>query len=375
MNRKNLITKIIVCAALIFPAGCFATAQNEVFQAVEAERIPGILRSISKQTKENFEQIHTWQGELESSRYFIHKGGMAKGTFERHTDAAGASPNEIAELDSSFIVFRCDLDKGLFYSKVCRQTPTRYFDPADGRDLGTKSITDCGSHIVTGEYRLSSDTSVLRKGEVVQRKATKEKIEKDDSSYVGRQPVYLPGYLFDIKSQVWEYYPFFAKNIEEKGEYVLNGLALKVEQRTLDGDVQYRVHEPLTFNVFDINNIWTVRTFSTNAGYNMISSETRSADGGQLMHQKSMEYQKVNGVYVPIRGTEDKFDYSDYKDFSLRTHKEWVFKNVRINEPIPAETFTYRNLGLKDDDKFVDKILDREYIYKNEELVPIKKED
>jgi len=91
------------------------------------------------------------------------------------------------------------------------------------------------------------------------------------------------------------------------------------------------------------------------------------------MWQKSTEYQKVNGVYVPIRDTEETYSYES--DFSLRTHKEWVFKNVRINEPIPAETFTYRNLGLKDDDKFVDKILDKEYIYKNEELIPVTKED
>jgi len=371
MGMKDFEIKSILSIILVLLACSLALGQSEGFQAVESENVPGILSTITTKSKQNFEQIYTWQGELESSRYFIHKGRMAKGTFERHTDAAGASPNEIAELDSSFIVFRCDLDKGLFYSKVCRQTPTRYFDPADGRDLGTKSITDCGSHIVTGEYRLSSDTSVLRKGEVVQRKATKEKIEKDDSSYVGRQPVYLPGYLFDIDSQVWERYPEFAKILEEKGKYVFSGLAMKAEQRTLSGDLQYRIHEPFYMNAFDIRG-WLINTYSEKAGYNIIDSERITVDG-KLMWRKSTEYQKVNGVYVPIRDTEETYSYES--DFSLRTHKEWVFKNVRINEPIPAETFTYRNLGLKDDDKFVDKILDKEYIYKNEELVPVTKED
>jgi hypothetical protein len=87
------------------------------------------------------------------------------------------------------------------------------------------------------------------------------------------------------------------------------------------------------------------------------------------MTKKSFEYQKVNGVYVPIRDTEDTYDYS--RDFSLRSHEEDVFKNVRINDSIPAETFTYKNLGLKDGDEFIDRIASKEYKYQDANLVLI----
>jgi hypothetical protein len=373
MDVKNLVTKLSVSVAFILLACSLAIGQSETFQAVEPERIPGILRTISNQSKQNFERIHTWQGELEASRYFIDKGEQAKETFETLTDAVGPSPNEIAELTSSRIIFRCDLDKGLFYSRVCREEPSRYFDAVDGRDLGTKSITDWSRYIVTGEYRFSSTPSVWMKGEVIQRKAIKQKVKKDDllydAPYVVHQPAYLPRYLFDLQFPAWERYSYLAGIIEEKGEHVVDGLTLRVEQRTLSGDVQYRIHEPFRMNVFDINNIWQVKIFSANASYNMISWEMTSADG-KLMHKKGLEYQKVNGVYVPIRDTEDTFDY---RDFSLRHHEEGVFKNVRINEPIPAETFTYKNLGLKDGDKFIDKTTGKDFEYKNGELVELAK--
>ena len=49
--------------------------------------------------------------------------------------------------------------------------------------------------------------------------------------------------------------------------------------------------------------------------------------------------------------------------------RECLFNNIKINHVIPEETFTYKNLGLKDGDKFVDKIQNKEYIYQDEELI------
>jgi hypothetical protein len=371
MDVKDLTMKINMCVALILSECSLAIAQSETFQVVEPGKIPGILRTIATQTKANFEQIHTWQGELEASRYFVDRGEKAKRTFETMTDAIGLCPNEIIELDSSRIIFKCDLDKGMFHSKSCREFPSRYIDPANNRDLGTKSLPKCSSQIITKEYRYISEPLVRNKnGEVIQRKAIKEKADTDSPGYKGLQPVYLPKYVFDIDSQVWERYPDFVNIIEEKGEYVFDGLALKVEQQTLSGDVQYRVHEPFTLNAFGIKG-WLINTFSVNAGYNMVSSERIHADG-KLMQKKSTEYQKVNGVYVPIRDAQDTYDYS--RDFSLRVHDEEVFKDVLINnDVVPAETFTYKNLGLKNGDKFIDKILSKEYTYQNGNLTEVEK--
>jgi len=353
--------------ALIILTFGLALGQSDTFQAVEPEKIPGILRTISNQTKANFEKIHTWQGELESSMRSIDKGNNAKKTFETLTDGVGPCPNEVASLSENKNTFKCDLDRGLFYSKNSREAPSRFIDPAINKDLGTKSVPRSSSQIVTKEYQCTAEPSVRKNGEVIQRKAVKENVDADGPR-VGLQPVYLPHYIFNIDSQVWGHYPDIIKIIKEKGEYVADGLALKVEQRTLSGDIQYRVHEPFILITFKTFNGWVINTFSANAGYNIISSERICADG-KLMQKKSTEYQKINGVYVPIKDAEDTYDYS--RDFSLQGHTERVFKNVRINDAIPTETFTYNNLGLENGDKFEDKIVGKKYIYQNANLVPV----
>lgn len=284
------------------------------------------------------------------------------------TDANGPSPNEVAEITENKIIFKCDLDKEFLYSKRSREVPSRYIDPANNRDLGTKSVPSSSSQIVTKGYRYSAEPIAMIKGEVVQRKAIKEKVDADVSSYKGLQPVYLPTYIFDLVSQVWERYSDFANIIEKKGEYVSGGLAMKVEQRTISGDVQYRIHEPFNINAFNINDCWIINTFSANSGYNIISLQMITAKDGKLMQQKSIEYQKVNGVYVPIKNTEYTYDF---RDFNLRAHSETVYKNVRINNIIPAETFAYKNLDLKDGDIFEDKIIGKKYKYQDANLVLI----
>ncbi|MFA5239261.1 MAG: hypothetical protein WC476_06085 [Phycisphaerae bacterium] len=143
---KDLLTKLKVSIVLILLVCSLASAEED-FREVEHEKIPDVLRTISEQSKQNFEKIHTWQGELQSTRYIIDKEKQAKETFEIMTDAVGSAPNEVAEVTSSSIIFRCDLQNGLSYSKVSREAPTLYFDPANGRDLGTKSSTRCESHV------------------------------------------------------------------------------------------------------------------------------------------------------------------------------------------------------------------------------------
>ena len=115
-----------------------------------------------------------------------------------------------------------------------------------------------------------------------------------------------------------------------------------------------------------------VQTFSTQAGYNMISWKMITADGGKLMQQESIEYQKINDVYVPIRSTKNSYDY---RDFTLRSTIEGVFRNVRINEAISAETFTYKNLGLEDGDIIEDRIINKKFIYQKGELAETTKDD
>ena len=79
----------------------------------------------------------------------------------------------------------------------------------------------------------------------------------------------------------------------------------------------------------------------------------------------------VNGVYVPSRTTEQNFER---KNGELSYEAKYTFKNAKTNHPISQETFTYKNLGLKNGDKFIDKILDKEYTYQDGDLISASEE-
>ncbi|MDD5063665.1 MAG: hypothetical protein PHQ35_02750 [Phycisphaerae bacterium] len=365
MAKNTKCFLIVLSFAMTCVLNGLSNADDTDFKTVDSNKIPRILSMLASTTQANFEKIHTWQGELDCSRYYVFKGDIAKETFETSTDANGSCPNEVAEITENRIVFKCDLDKGLWHVKRSREAPSRYIDPATNKDLGTKSLPSSSSEITTKEYQYNAQPDAYnRNDEVARRKAVKTKI--DGSLYQGRQPNYLPRYIFDIDSQAWNGYPKDANIIEEKGKYVISGLEMKAEQRILSGDLQYRIYEPFETNAFNIKKGWFINTFSEKAGFNIIDREMMTADG-KLMLRKSTEYQKVNGVYVPIRYTKDRYDFNS--DFSLREHEEGVFKNIFINDTILEETFTYKNLGLQNGDKFIDEIAGKECKYQDANLV------
>lgn len=367
MNVKEIIRKLSLMVIVILLMCNFSTGQTEVFRIVPPERVPVILNAISSRVHQNFLQIHSFEGEIKVSRQVVYKE-KAKDIFEKHTDAIGKPPNKIMKLTESTTTFRCDLEKGLYYTKASRETPSSYVDmEKNGRDLGTKSIPWYNISVLTPEYYLHSSPSRMRNGYPVQRRGVKEEINQECLT-CKQHPVFDPKKLFNAGTPVWLSYPQIVERIEKEGEYIVDEYHLKVEQRELDGEVQYRVHEPIKIGPFG-ENMWEIKTYSADAGYNMISSERTHADG-TMVRRNNLEYQSFQGVYIPSNAIYESFDPNDG---SLRSRKEQIFKNVRINTVIPEETFTYKNLDFENGDKFTDKTLDKEYTYQDEELVPVEK--
>ena len=196
----------------------------------------------------------------------------------------------------------------------------------------------------------------------MQSRGVKEKVDLNCPTGIRH---FAPVNLFNEGPPEWLYYPRIVEIIKEEGNYVVDDeYSFKVEQRELEGKVQYRVYEPAKVGA-EGDNIWLIKTYSTDVGWNMISFEETYADGS-LIHRKGLEYQSVQGIYMLKKRTHENFDLDDG---SLRRRKEQLFNNVRLNAVIPADTFTFKNLGLKNGDKFVDKIEDKEYIMQDQKLI------
>jgi hypothetical protein len=366
MNTKDSVTKLGLNLAVILVLCNFVMGQTSTFQVVPSEKVPEVLNTISTCVHANFLQIDSWEGAIEVSRYVVYKGEKAKDIFERHTNALGERPSKVAKVTESTTRFSSDIRRELLYAKVSGKIPSRYIDPVDGRDLGTKSIPWYTASILTPEYHLHSNPSRMSDGKFVERKAVKEKIDQDCPS-CAQPSTFDPRDLFDARSPVWLQYPRILERIREDGEYVVDGHALKVEQQhILSNVIQYRVHEPGKMGL-EGENIWLIKTFSSDAGYNMISLELTRANG-EPIHRRTFEYQSVQSIYVPSKVVYESFDP---EDGSLQYRKIQIYKNIRLNQSIPAETFTYKNLGLENGDKFIDKMLDKEYTYQDGELTPV----
>jgi hypothetical protein len=69
----------------------------------------------------------------------------------------------------------------------------------------------------------------------------------------------------------------------------------------------------------------------------------------------------IDNVHLPSRTTTQNFAGESAK---LSDQSECIFVNSQLNQTIPGNTFSYKNLGMKEGDKFQNKIENKEYIYR-----------
>lgn len=339
------------------------------FKPVDPNRIPQILNMIAEQARNNYERIRTWQGKKDVVIDYISYGTAAEKVFKTQTEGKGDIPKAIKNRRERIIEFAVDVDKDLLYVNNDYEKPLRYTDLETARNLGVKGTPSRSRSIVTPEYYIHCSPNTMRNGSIINRKAVKEAIQECPTC--DGPSVFDPRELFGLPLQpVWVTFPRRIKVIKERGEYSIDGYALKVEERTEGGITEYRIQEPgkLSLEPSKLNPgnyLFKTRTFSSAKGFNVILEETTRTDG-KLFQKLTWDYALVDGVYLPSKTTKQNFDWDSG---GLTYETESVFRSLQLNHSIPAETFTYKNLGLKDDDPFVDKIESKEYKYKDKKLV------
>ena len=374
MKAKVASKTIKACSVVLLilfnltSAECLRGDIASEFRPVDSNRIPEILTMISTRTKSNYDKIKTWQGETDFTIETIYEGDRAERIFNTRTDGTGKTPNTVIWHIEGRRKFAVDLEKDFLYANVRRENPPYYTDFETGRDLGTKSMPSQKVSIVTPEYYINYGPHTMRDGAITSRKFVKKVREKGLTCTNLRPPVSDPRESFIPGRPIWESFPKTLQYISEHGEISVHGNPMKVEEHADGGITEYRIQIP--GNVSPEDYIFVTRIFSSAKGFNITSVEETMSDG-KLFHKKTWDYDLVNGVYVPSRTTEQIFER---KNGRLSYESKHTFKNQIVNKPIPEETFTYKNLGLKDGDKFIDKIAGKEFSYQNGELIELAKE-
>lgn len=367
LNKTKLCT-VVLLTLLNFVAEGLGNNTKKNFLPVPPDQMSGILTMISNETQSNYDKIKIWKGKIDATIGIISEGTKAERVFKNKTDGVGQVPKKVITLNESTVEFAVNFEKGLFFDKKFFRSPLRYIDPDSGRVLGTESIVGSTTTIVTPEYRITNVPVVNRKDVIITRQAVKEKRAFEESSSTYRKDIFDPR-IEAIDGRAFRgSFLFLINYIEKHGEFRIDGQSLRIEKHVAGTTTEYRLEIPSPqLNPGEF--VFTTMIFNSDKGFNITLSETRTADG-KLYNKAIWEYEAINGVYLPTRTMNRIFQGENAE---LHSEQECIYTNLKLNQAIPEETFTYKNLGLKNGDKFIDKILDKEYSYQNGELIPIVK--
>ena len=342
-----VVILLVVCAS--------PNSHVESYCSVPKDKIPSILTLLLVEGRSNYEGIRTWQGEADFKVDIIYQGENAKRVLHEKTKDKGEIPKIVRKRKVGNIQFIADFEKRFIYEKLDRPNPVQYTEYKTGRDLGTKSPLPWHTvSVITPEHFIQSAPSVYDGTSIKKRKVVR--VESQKGSSCAESGVFDPRKCFGVSGTVWQTLSMLIQEIQEKGKFSVGEYDLRVEERTKDSKTEYRIRIPLKSPQ---TYAFLTMVFSGSKGFNIISHEIKEQHD-KLFQKFTWDYELIDGVYLPTKTEKRNFDRQTGQ---LKYQEVFVYRNNKLNQPIPAETFEYTNLGLKEGDIFLDEILDKEYRY------------
>lgn len=344
---------------------------------VDQNSFAEILTMIGERVRENHEKIKTWQGKVEIVTDNVDEGAIAERMYsERLRDDGGPIPNKIKEHQEFTREFALDVDKGLLYESYYPDGQNTIIDVEMGRQLQLKEGMHLGSRkfILAPGYHLDCMDNKNPEGVVVGRTVIKQaRPEGELTCGSGLPPVYDPRVSMRVFGHpLWETFAKYLAYIDKYGvSSTFQGYTMKLTVEECDiGDVnKYKITLPGVMSGGTEVYMSSALVCSSEAGFNVVSY-LETADYDRVLESKTWSYGLIDGVYIPVQTTKVRFDY---QTGNLDTESACTFIDQKVNHPISENVFTYENLGLQDGDIFEDRVADKQYIFRNDELVEVEK--
>jgi len=371
--KTRILNKIHLCAIVLLTLfniavveGLGSNTENN-FQPVPPDQVSGILTMISNETESNYDKIETWQGKVDVTSGRIYEGTKAERVFENQINGEGEVPKKVKRLVETTTEFAVNCKKGLFYDKKFYRSPVRYTDADGGRVLGTRSTVGSTITIATPEYRITNGPFEGGEDVIITRQAVKEKRALKESSPTCPKDIFDPRYEAIDGASFRRTFLVLLDYIKKHGEFSIGGQSLGIEKRMDGSTTEYRLEIPSP-QTSPGEFVFTTMIFNSDKGFNITLSETRTADG-KLYNKTTWQYKVIDGVYLPASTMIQTFAGENAELFYER---QCIYTTGKLNQAVPENTFTYKNLGLKYGDKFVDRIQNKEYVYKDNMLAEVE---
>ncbi|MHC4087563.1 MAG: hypothetical protein ACYSU5_20515 [Planctomycetota bacterium] len=375
MKTTVFLTKTICGLFILFSLSFFCrteavgSKQECQWVSVDQNSVREILTMIGERVRENHYKISTWHGKVNILSESFYEGDKGKRVFEPMVSDRPL-PRKIKEHHEFTREFALDI-KGLVYESYYSDGQNNIIDVETGRELKLKQGVGWGrgKFILTPDYHIDCMDIKNRDGVIVRRDVIKQARPKDKLTCRNNlPPVFDPrDTMIVFGNPLWKTFAQYLAYIDKHGQSsTLAGYTMKVAVEECNvGDVKkYKITLPaVSSGVLKIYTSFTL-VCSSEAGFNVVSYlETANYD--RVLEHKTWDYGLINGVYLPLQTTKLSFDY---QTGNLSRQSTSTFIDQKANVPISDEVFTYKNLGLQNGDKFIDRIRGKKYTYQDGKL-------
>ena len=331
-------------------------------------------------TKANYESIITWQGEISIQEDNYHYGEKWGDRLQIDANDPAFYSNSIRRSISATEKFATDVHNNKLYTE--RSLPIAKFKALDlDRDFVVKGRYSPAISIVTSDEYLSYEPNrrygfeAMINGKGAGRAAFRRPVEEVRKEQWARVRDPRRYFLADNKKAVWDELYALRNVITNPSPDIPAGKAPQISITTEDMGDYTKTHIKGGFygspdcSSCENGFIYIIITLDSSVGFNLARREVTDKTG-KILQTLDITYEKIGHVYIPKTVHFIIFSFPEQKkQFDSRI----TFTKSVLNVPITAETFNYRNLGLEDGDRLIDKVSYREYTYQDEKLIEVEK--
>ena len=367
-----IISSVPACLFLLFFCSV-VNASNKTSMPVSETRYVDIFEMIETQTKANYEKISSWQGKMDILEKDDHYGDNASKTTFIDQDSPAAKSKHIRRTVAAPVDFACDLIDDKLYSNFEPQMKYKAVDlNLNAPTIETVGYTRIRSIVTSEEYmhyepdlRFAPEDSLILSGGVTGKAAYREPPENAKDRFGGN--IRDPRRYFNYKEneKIWLTLSNQRNNLVNMGNVTIASQPhVSIAETDLNGHKQYHISTVYRTSLDDENEHVIIQVVvDSSVDYNVISYT--AIQRGITRISVNLTYEKIGDIFVPKTYSKTVLDSEGKRVFDSQV----TLTNSIINEPIPEKTFTYENLGLENDVRFVDTIKKLEYWYRNGELV------
>ncbi len=338
------------------------------FQPIAKEQITETLEVLSIALRANYEQIKSWQADVDVNTEQMYYGIDAQTVFKEKTKSNETPPQSIKRLTTTKTSFVIDTQSENIYERSVRQGPMCYFDANSNNEIAAIAGPFETAYIVTPTYCIDCIGNKMKGDRITGYRAIKTKVKRQWETIAGTG-IFDPRrlvYTYTAKA-IWDNLDTWQREIVKNGEWKVGSYIGKFEEGHDGNNTVYRLLLP--YKVSENEYVFISFFFSKEAGWHIVKFELMTHDY-KVLGRTQAEYYTQNGIYVPKRITVYTFNYENQ---SIERIEDYIFTKQLLNKDIDKKTFTYKNLGLKNGDKFIDKIENKEFEYKDDKLVELTK--